>query len=471
MRKSAPHGGNTNAGKGRTIAQTLGRSTDYVENPDKTDDGEWISAYACDPLIADAEFLMSKRAYAAVTGRNQGDRDVIAYHMRQSFKPGEIDPATANKIGYELARKLTKGNHAFLVCTHVDKAHIHSHIIFNSTSLDCSRKFRNFWNSSFAICRISDLLCAEQGLSIVEHPKPSRGSYGTWLGKRKPPSQRDSLRELMDASLHEGDFFDVFLAVLKSAGCAVKRGKHLSIKPPDGKQFIRCKSLGADYTEEAIRERLSGQRVVVSKPQMTKTDSAPAKPNLLIDIQAKIRQGKGPGYERWTKLFNLKEMAKTLVFLQERGLTDYDILAEKAQAAAGDFDQTAARQKVIENRLSEISALQKHIGAYSKTREVYSRYRDSKWSKKFYAEHEADILLHRAVKKHFDSLGLTKLPAIQTLKTEYASLAAERKKLYSGYRAKKEEMIALLMAKQNVDRLLGKPSEQAQKREPDRDSR
>lgn len=134
-------------------------------------------------------------------------------------------------------------------------------------------------------------------------------------------------------------------------------------------------------------------------------------------------------------------MAKTLVFLQERGLTDYDILAEKAQAAAGDFDQTAAWQKVIENRLSEISALQKHIGAYSKTREVYSRYRDSKWSKKFYAEHEADILLHRAAKKHFDSLGLTKLPAIQTLKTEYASLAAERKKLYSGYRAKKEEML------------------------------
>jgi hypothetical protein len=458
-------------GKGRTIAQALGRSTDYIENPDKTDDGEWITAYACDPLIADAEFRMSKRQYAVLTGRDQGDRDVIAYHMRQSFEPGEIDPATANKIGYELVMKLTKGNHAFLVCTHVDKAHIHSHIIFNSTSLDCSRKFRNFWNSSFAIRRISDLLCAAQGLSIVEHPKPSRGSYGTWLGDKKPPSQRDTLRELMDASFREGDSLEAFLTALKSAGCAVKRGKHLSIKPPGGKQFLRCKSLGADYTEEAIRERLSGLRVVTSKTKIVAIGSAPAKPNLLIDIQAKIQQGKGPGYERWAKLFNLKEMAKTLVFLQERGLADYDTLAEKAQAAAGDFDQTAARLKAIESRLSEISALQKHIGAYSKTREVYSRYRDSKWSKKFYAEHEADILLHRAAKKYFDSLGLTKLPAMQTLKTEYATLAAEKKKLYSDYRAKKEKMIALLMAKQNVDRLLGASSEQEQKREADRDSR
>lgn len=458
-------------GKGRSIAQALGRSTDYIENPDKTDGGEWVSAYACDPLISDSEFLMSKRTYAAVTGRDQGDRDVIAYHMRQSFKPEEIDPATANRIGYELAMKLTKGNHAFIVCTHVDKAHIHSHIIFNSTSLDCSRKFRNFWNSSLAIRRISDLLCAEQGLSIVENPKPSRGSYGTWLGESKPPPQRDTLRELIDASLRAGDSFEAFLAVLKSAGCTVKRGKHLSIRPPGGKQFIRCKSLGVDYTEEAIWERISGRRVIAPKHKSMVLDSAPIKPNLLIDIQAKIQQGKGPAYERWAKLFNLKEMAKALVFLQEHGLADYDTLAEKSQAAAGAFDQTAARLKIIEARLAEIAALQKHIGAYSKTREVYSEYRNSKWSKKFYAEHESDILLHRAAKKHFDSLGLTKLPTVQNLKTEYAALAAEKKKLYSGYRVKKEEMIALLMAKQNVDRLLGTPSEQTQKREADRGSR
>ena len=144
----------------------LGRSIDYVKNPDKTGGGELVSAYECDPLTIDAEFSFSKNQYAAITGRNYGKHDVLAYHLRQSFRPGEVDPATANKIGYDLALKLTKGNHAFICCTHVDKSHTHSHIIFNSTSLDCTKKFRNFYNSSFAIRRISDQLCLENGLSI-----------------------------------------------------------------------------------------------------------------------------------------------------------------------------------------------------------------------------------------------------------------------------------------------------------------
>ena len=139
----------------------LGATLDYVKNPDKTEQSQWISAYGCNPSLAEQEFLFSKRQYNMITGREPRENDVIAYHLRQSFKPGEIDPATANKIGYDLAMSLTKGRHAFIVCTHVDKAHIHSHIIFNSTSLDCTRKFRNFWGSSFAIRRISDILCLE----------------------------------------------------------------------------------------------------------------------------------------------------------------------------------------------------------------------------------------------------------------------------------------------------------------------
>jgi len=140
-------------GKGRTIAAALGRSIDYVENPDKTEIGEWVTSYECDPLIVDDEFMFSKNKYAAITGRSQGERDVIAYHVRISFKPGETDAATANKIGYDLAMKLTKGNHAFICCTHTDKAHAHSHVIINSTSLDCTKKFRNFKSSSFAVYR------------------------------------------------------------------------------------------------------------------------------------------------------------------------------------------------------------------------------------------------------------------------------------------------------------------------------
>lgn len=174
-------------GKGRNISTAISDIIDYVENPQKTDFGKFIYGYECDTRLADAEFLLSKRQYANLTGRNQGADDVIAYHLRQAFKPGEVTPEEANQIGRELALKLTKGNHAFVVCTHVDKHHVHNHIIINSTTLDCQKKFRNFWGSTWAIRQMNDKLCLEHGLSIVENPKPSREHYGTWLGNKKQP--------------------------------------------------------------------------------------------------------------------------------------------------------------------------------------------------------------------------------------------------------------------------------------------
>jgi len=453
------------AGKG--ISAALGRSTDYVKNPEKTDGGEWISAYECDPISVSQEFLFSKSHYATITGKDYGKHDVIAYHLRQSFKPGEIDPATANRISYELAMKLTKGRHAFICCTHVDKAHVHSHVIFNSTTLDYGRKFRNFYRSSFAIRRISDQLCLENGLSVIEKPEPSKGrDYGDWLDDRKHPTLRDKLRNLIDDSLLEGKSFDGFIVNMKAAGVEVKRGKHLSFKIPDAKKFIRCDSLGADYTENAILERISGQRIIAPK-QKAITPSLSPKPNLLIDIQAKIQQGYGPGFERFAKIHNLKEAAKTLMFLQESGLTEYEALAEKAGAISKAFHETSDRLKAVESRIAEISSLQKNIGTYSKTREAYRQYRDSGWNKKFYTAHESEIIIHKAAKKHFNSLGLTKLPTMQSLKQEYAALDAEKRKLYRSYRAEREEMNALFRAKNNVDRLLGEPRKSRKDHERD----
>ena len=218
------------SGKGRAVAEALGRVTDYVENPEKTNGGDLVTAYQCNQSIADQEFLFSKRQYAVITGREWKDNDVIAYHLRQSFKPGEITPELANKIGYDLAMSLTKGKHAFIVCTHVDKQHIHSHIVFNSTAIDCTRKFRNFWRSSFAVRRISDMLCLENGLSVIAEPKPSRGNYGTWLGEDKPPTVRGQLEQIIDTALGQDcKDFDSFLAAMKTAGAEVKRGKHLGV--------------------------------------------------------------------------------------------------------------------------------------------------------------------------------------------------------------------------------------------------
>ena len=368
-------------GKGRTVATALGLTVDYVKNPAKTENGEWVTSYECDPLIADQEFLFSKNQYASITGRDQGARDVIGYHLRISFMPGETDAQTANKIGYDLAMKLTHGNHAFVCCTHTDKHHVHSHIVINSTSLDCSRKFHNFKGSAFAIRKIADHLCVENGLSIITNPKPSRGSYANWQGDEKPLTNREKLEQMIDAALEKSKGFDGFLVAMKEAGCEVKRGKYLAFKIPGADRFARCKSLGEDYTEEAIKKRLIGLR----KVERRLPASAPAVPNnyrggnasdsvfvpfvitretkfgLLINIQQKIQEGKGEAYENWAKIYNLKQAARTLIFLKENGIDSYDDLVKKSSAASTDFNGRTKRMREIEERQKEIAELQKQI--------------------------------------------------------------------------------------------------------------
>ncbi len=288
-------------GKGRDVSTAISDIIDYVENPQKTDNGRLIYGYECDTRTADAEFLLSKRQYINLTGRQRGADDVIAYHLRQSFMPGEITPEKSNEIGRELALKLTKGNNAFIVCTHIDRHHVHNHIIINSVDLDCIRKFRNFWGSTWAIRRMNDKLCLEYGLSIVENPKPSRGHYGTWLGEEKKPSYQEQLRRIINAVLEERpkDFSD-FLEKLKDYGIEVNaERKNLRLKLLGQERFTRCNTLKGDYTEQAIKERINGTRTVM--PKRAGRKQTPPKIGLLVDIDAAIRAGKGPGYERWAK--------------------------------------------------------------------------------------------------------------------------------------------------------------------------
>ena len=190
-------------GKGRTESRAISDIIDYVANPKKTDNGRLITGYACDSRTADAEFLLAKRQYIAATGRVRGTDDVIAYHVRQSFRPGEITQEEANRLGVEFAKRFTKGNHAFVVCTHIDKSHIHNHIIWSSVSLEYDRKFRNFWGSTKAVRRLSDTICIENGLSIVENPKPHGKSYNKWLGDQAKPSHRELLRVAIDNALSQ----------------------------------------------------------------------------------------------------------------------------------------------------------------------------------------------------------------------------------------------------------------------------
>ena len=455
------------AGKGRSVSTAIEDIIDYVENPQKTDFGKYIYGYGCDTRTADAEFLLAKRQYYQLTGRRRGSDDVIAYHLRQAFRPGEITPEKAGELGRELAMKLTKGRSAFIVCTHIDKHHIHNHIIINAVNLDCRKKFRNFWGSAWAVRRISDKLCLENGLSVVENPKPSRGHYGEWLGDGKRLPFQEQIRRAIDAALEEkpADFED-FLHRLEAFGVTVsRRGSKVNFRMPGQKQNTRCDTLKGDYTEQAIRERIAGVRIVRPSAVLPRPASAPV--GLLVDIDEAVRAGKGKGYERWAKVFNLKQLAKAVSYLKEHGEMGYDELAQKSQEAITRFNVLSDQIKGLESKLTDNAELQKQIVQYSKTRAVYIEYRKAGYSKKFRAEHEAEILIHQAAKKYFDSLGLQKLPAVKTLRAEYTEALELKRKAYAEYKQARADMRELHNVKANVEYLLGIAPKQKTERDKD----
>lgn len=458
--------------KGKSIADCLADRTDYAKNPDKTNNGELLSSYQCDPRTMQGEFMLSKRQYNDITGRKQAS-NVIAYQIRQSFKPGEITPELANKIGYELGMSFTKGKHAFIVATHIDKAHIHNHIIFNSTTLDCTKKFRDFKRSGKALAKISDRICLENGLSIIENPKRSKGHYGKWLGDKKPLSHSDKLRQTIDEVLaKKPKTFDEFLQFMQGAGYEIKSGKHYAFKrvitsqgDVEQKKFIRLRSLGEGYSEDELKAIIEGKALQreVKKPSAKQPKRQEKSINLLVDIQAKLQQGKGKGYEQWAKIFNLKQMAQTVNFLQEHKLLAYSDLEEKAKKCTATFDELNTQIKTAEKRMAELQVLKKHIINYAKTRDVYTAYRKAGYSQKFYEEHRAELTLHKAAKAAFEELGVKKLPTVKTLQAEYADLLSEKKKAYGQYHTAKKEMQDILTAKANIDRLLGLEQEEKQK--------
>lgn len=438
--------------KGKSIADCLVDRTDYAKNPSKTNDGELISSFECDPKTIQGEFLLAKRQYSDITGRQQ-ENDVIAYQIRQSFKPDEISPELANKIGYELGMSFTKGNHAFIVATHIDKAHIHNHIIFNSTSLDCTKKFRDFLGSGKAVRKISDRLCLENNLSIIENPKRGKNHYGKWLGDKKPLSHSEKLRQIIDEVLTKKPAdFTVFLKEMKLAGYEIKQGNNISFKGENQKKFIRLRSLGNGYSEDEIKAIISGEKAPPNKKNHHQKPQSPV--NLLVDIQAKLQAGKGASYEQWAKIFNLKQMAQTINFLTENKLLAYEDLEKKSLTATDNFNRLSTEIKAAEKRMAEIAILKAHIINYAKTRDVYTAYRKAGYSKKFYEEHVADLLLHKASKASFDELGLKKLPTVKSLQAEYAELLSKKKQAYGVYHTAKKEMQDVLTAKANIDRLL-----------------
>ena len=451
--------------KGKTLLQTLKERTDYAQNPEKTEEGKLISSYECDPITVDEEFLLSKSRYER-TFRKEQKNGVIAYQIRQSFKPGEITPEEANQIGFELAMRFTKGKYAFIVATHTDKAHIHNHILFNSTRLDGQGKFQNFFLSSFAIQRISDLLCLEHGLSVID-PKP----YSKREKKTKWPEKktiRDQICDDIDRILNEKPKdFETFLEMMERAGYECKSGKQIAFRGNNQKRFVRMRSLGEGYTEEDIRAFITENRERNSGKKNRRQTKGAEKTavSLIIDIQNKLQE-KGPGYKRWATVYNLKQMSKTLLFLRDHHIDSMEQLNDFVDGKTSRRDELLARTQALDKQLTETAALKKHIINYARTRDTYTAYRKAGYSRKFQEEHQEEIILHKAAKKAFDELGIKKIPKVKELNRKYTELLQEKKTVYGEYRKIRDELQEYLIARKNIEMMYH--AEREQKEEKDK---
>jgi len=476
--------------KAQGATQTVKNMTDYFMNPDKTDGGRLVSGFEVDTNIITEEFMIARDEYRFITGRDQGNSEVLAYHVRQAFLPGEVDADTAHQLGHELAMELSQGNFAFMVCTHIDRDHVHNHIAINAVNLDCTGKYRDIkrsWKRS--IQKISDQICKENGLSVVENP-----AFGKAYNQRyKVPTKRDGLAGIIDEVLAntKPKDFDDFLKQLTKVGCKVKhRGKTISIQPPGADRYFRFKSgkkgLPIGYDEESLRKKITEMQTDIPvelhggkneilpdadiKTTATAIQSQPMMPshnkkiNLIIDLENSLKAQDLLNYKRWASGFNLQQAAETLLFLQTHNLTDMDALTHAAATAKTDY---ANLQKRIDNadiRITQVNNLQRHIGAYSKNKDVYTQYLRSKRNPKFRQDNEKAIATVEGAKAFFDSMGLDTLPSINNLREEYSALAQEKHNCQQAITGIKQLVSDLQSAKKNVQLLLGIESEPATER-------
>ncbi len=441
--------------------QCLTARIDYAKNPEKTNNGELVSAYACTPEIADQEFTLARNMYMWNT-RKRIPGEVIAYQFRQSFKPGEVTPEEANQIGYELASRFLKQDYAFIVATHQNTSCVHNHIVICSTALDCNHKFRNFLNSAKALADLSDQICQEHGLSIITQKNNVGVTYDKWQGKNIKPTQKEKLCLTIDDLLQKRpDGFDALMQLLEEAGWRIKRGKQLSFCPPNGKRYIRIDSLGEEYSEAVLRKTLAGEHEHVPR----KYRGYIGEVGLIIDIKEKMRAGKGKGYEHWAERFNTETVAKTMVYIKNHKIENRAALDKKIREMTIQCDELQCRIDSTDARMEELIALRKIITDYRRTRDVYVQYHASGWSKDFYAAHKEQIDTHMAAKQSYDAVH-GQMPKLSEISEEFDRLKAQKQADRSELRALSAELKDLQNVKANLIEILDSEDER-QTHEPE----
>lgn len=441
--------------KNQSVKNTIKKHIDYITNPEKTDLKTLITTYHCSDeanKIPD-EFIARKKIYETLTGRSQpDDRDIIGYSIIQSFKIDEVTPELANKIGTELVEKFTKNNHQYIVVTHIDKNHIHNHIYFNSTTIDCMNKFNDYKNTALKLRNMSDSICKNYNLSII-NPMEKSKNYKEWLSNKKGTSWKTIIKNNIDYIVSNVKNFDDLLEQLRKNGYEIKKGKYISIRPNGQIRFVRLKTLGKEYTEERLQEKISLNKNKIDDNTSFKK---------FIDVENK--KDKGKGYEVWADKFNLNESINLLNFVSENNLNFKDIeeIKIKANEYEQEFNLISEKIKYIEKEINTLSSLRSNIINYSKTRDLFKQYSSIKNKKEknlFYENNKNQIETHIASKKLFEDFKLRneKYPTMAEIKIQFENLVDTKKELYKKYKLAKSEMIKYKNLEYNFDIILKEP--------------
>ena len=441
----------------KPIRGTVNKAIAYIIDPKKTDDELLVFSFGC----AASESAAKEFEWTRNLATQQGAQipKVIARHLIQSFDVGEVSPEVAHEIGKQFADEWLKGKYEYIIATHIDKGHCHNHIIFNAVNFVDYHSYRSNKRTYRELRLLSDEICKEHGLSVIP-PSQNKGmDYKEYTEAKKGTSWKQKLKQTIDRLVITAKDYDEFLKLMQEAGYEIKTGKYISFRAAGQERFTRAKTIGENYTEERIKERIAGRNLRKRRMQIERKGIS-----LIIDIQNSIKAQESTGYEHWAKINNLKEAAKTLNYLTENNLLQYADLEAKAEDIHGSYDRTSKELKGVEARLREIQPLIKNIGNYQRLKPVNEAYQKAKDKTAFRAKHEAELVIFEAAKSTLLAVqGDRKPPRMMALQAEQERLTEEQQRLYDKRAKLKKEAKQIDTIKANVDSYLRPIASQEQK--------
>ena len=438
--------------KTHPIKSTLKAAIDYICNPEKTDGKLLVSSYGCAAETADIEFAWTRR-HAIDKGTNLGR------HLIQAFQPGEVTPEQAHEIGMELAKEILGGKYEFVLTTHIDKDHVHNHLIFNAVSFADHKHYHSNKRSYHYIHRTSDRLCKEHGLSVIIPGQDKGKSYIEHQATQNGISYKAKLKAAIDRLLPACSDLEELLRRLQREGYEIKRGKYISARAPDQERFTRLKTLGVDYTEEALAARIAGQSRPSHQPKQRN-----GKISLLIDIQNNIKAQQSAGYRRWATIENLKRIADTSNFLTEHGIGSYEELLDRCEAASASVARLKADLRDTRAKIDELALKMKHVSTYRQLKPIYNRYKASRDKEKFLRGHESEIILFEAAARECKRLGAVPLPATERMQAEMDELNVRKAALKAELQKAQREEQDYAAMRRNVEDFLSTPQQEQERK-------